>query len=200
MATKYCGKLEGKIALITGGASGIGLATATRFVGEGAHVFITSRHDVDLAAALEAIGENVTGMSGDASKLDDLDRFFAQIEREKGRLDIVFANAGMARFAPLGQITEEHYDALFDINVKALLFTVQKALPLLPDGASIILNASVGSSKGGAAMERLWRYEGRRTFVCPDLDHGLEGTSHSRECGKPGRHRHAGVQRFAGFH
>jgi NAD(P)-dependent dehydrogenase (short-subunit alcohol dehydrogenase family) len=149
MATKYCGKLEGKIALITGGASGIGLATATRFVGEGAHVFITSRHDVDLAAALELIGENVTGMSGDASKLDDLDRFFAQIEREKGRLDIVFANAGMARFAPLGQITEEHYDALFDINVKALLFTVQKALPLLPDGASIILNASVGSSKGG---------------------------------------------------
>jgi NAD(P)-dependent dehydrogenase (short-subunit alcohol dehydrogenase family) len=149
MTTKYCGKLEGKTALITGGASGIGLATAKRFVGEGAHVFVTSRHDVDLAAALEAIGENVTGMSGDASKLDDLDRFFAQIEREKGRLDIVFANAGMARFAPLGQITEEHYDALFNINVKALLFTVQKALPLLPDGASIILNASVGSSKGG---------------------------------------------------
>jgi NAD(P)-dependent dehydrogenase (short-subunit alcohol dehydrogenase family) len=149
MTTKYCGKLEGKTALITGGASGIGLATAKRFVGEGAHVFVTSRHDVDLAAALEAIGENVTGMRGDASKLDDLDRFFAQIEREKGRLDIVFANAGMARFAPLGQITEEHYDALFNINVKALLFTVQKALPLLPDGASIILNASVGSSKGG---------------------------------------------------
>jgi NAD(P)-dependent dehydrogenase (short-subunit alcohol dehydrogenase family) len=151
MTTKCCGKLEGKTALITGGASGIGLATAKRFVGEGAHVFITSRHDVDLAAALEAIGENVTGMSGDASKLDDLDRFFAQIEREKGRLDIVFANAGMARFAPLGQITEEHYDALFNINVKALLFTVQKALPLLPDGASIILNASVSSSKGWPA-------------------------------------------------
>src|SRR4030095_13657734 len=109
------------------------------------------RNDVDLAAALEAIGENVTGISGDASKLDDLDCFFAQIEREKGRLDIVFANAGMARFSPLGQITEEHYDALFNINVKALLFTVQKALPLLPDGASIILNASVSSSKGWPA-------------------------------------------------
>jgi NAD(P)-dependent dehydrogenase (short-subunit alcohol dehydrogenase family) len=149
MRTKCCGKLEGKTALITGGASGIGLATAKRFVGEGAHVFITSRHDADLAAALEEIGENVTGMSGDASKLDDLDRFFAQIEREKGKLDVVFANAGMARFAPIGQITEEHYDSLFNINVKALLFTVQKALPLLPDGASIILNASVGSSKGG---------------------------------------------------
>src|SRR4026208_719370 len=146
MPTKYCGKLEGKTALITGGASGIGLATAKRFVGEGAHVFVTSRHDVDLAAALEAIGEKVTGMSGDASKLDDLDRFFAQIEREKGRLDIVFANAGGARFAPLGQITEEHYDALFNSNVKGLLFTVQKALPLLPDGASIILNASIVAS------------------------------------------------------
>jgi NAD(P)-dependent dehydrogenase (short-subunit alcohol dehydrogenase family) len=149
MTTKYCGKLEGKTALITGGASGIGLATAKRFVGEGSHVFITSRHEADLAAALEEIGENVTGMSGDPSKLDDLDRFYAQIEREKRKLDIVFANAGMARFAPLGQITEEHYDSLFNINVKALLFTVQKALRLLPDGASIILNASVGSSKGG---------------------------------------------------
>jgi NAD(P)-dependent dehydrogenase (short-subunit alcohol dehydrogenase family) len=148
MTTKYCGKLEGKTALITGGASGIGLATAKRFVGEGAHVFITSRHDADLAAALEQIGGNVTGVQGDPSKLDDLDRFFAQIEREKERLDIVFANAGMARFAPLGRITEEHYDSLFNINVKALLFTVQKALPLLPDGASVILNASVGSSKG----------------------------------------------------
>jgi NAD(P)-dependent dehydrogenase (short-subunit alcohol dehydrogenase family) len=148
MTTKYCGKLEGKTALITGGASGIGLATAKRFVGEGAHVFITSRRDADLSAALEEIGGDVTGLQGDPSKLDDLDRFFAQIEREKGRLDIVFANAGMARFAPLGQITEEHYDSLFNINVKALLFTVQKALPLLPDGASVILNASVGSSKG----------------------------------------------------
>jgi NAD(P)-dependent dehydrogenase (short-subunit alcohol dehydrogenase family) len=149
MTTKYCGKLEGKTALITGGASGIGLATAKRFGGEGARVFITSRHDTDLAAALEQIGGNVTGVQGDPSKLDDLDRFFAQIEREKARLDIVFANAGMARFAPLGQITEKHYDSLFNINVKALLFTVQKALPLLSDGASIILNASVGSSKGG---------------------------------------------------
>jgi NAD(P)-dependent dehydrogenase (short-subunit alcohol dehydrogenase family) len=149
MTTKYCGKLEGKTALITGGASGIGLATAKRFVGEGSHVFITSRHEADLAAALEEIGENVTGMSGDPSKLDDLDRFYAQIEREKRKLDIVFANAGMARFARLGQITEEHYDSLFNINVKALLFTVQKALRLLPDGALIILNASVGSSKGG---------------------------------------------------
>jgi NAD(P)-dependent dehydrogenase (short-subunit alcohol dehydrogenase family) len=149
MTTKYCSKLEGKTALITGDASGIGLATAKRFVGEGSHVFITSRHEADLAAALEEIGENVTGMSGDPSKLDDLDRFYAQIEREKRKLDIVFANAGMARFAPLGQITEEHYDSLFNINVKALLFTVQKALRLLPDGALIILNASVGSSKGG---------------------------------------------------
>ena len=151
MTKKYCGKLEGKTALITGGASGIGLATAKRFVEEGAHVFITSRRDSELATALEEIGENVTGVRGDPSNLDNLDRFFAQIDREKGKLDIVFANAGMARFAPLGQITEEHYESLFKINVKALLFTVQKALPLLPNGASIILNASVGSSKGWPA-------------------------------------------------
>jgi NAD(P)-dependent dehydrogenase (short-subunit alcohol dehydrogenase family) len=151
MTKKYCGKLEGKTALITGGASGIGLATAKRFVEEGAHVFITSRRDSELATALEEIGQNVTGVRGDPSNLDNLDRFFAQIDREKGNLDIVFANAGMARFAPLGQITEEHYESLFNINVKALLFTVQKALPLLPNGASIILNASVGSSKGWPA-------------------------------------------------
>ena len=142
------GKLDGKTALITGGNSGIGLATAKRFVSEGAYVFITGRRDAELAAAVREIGSNVTGVQGDVSKLGDLDRLFARIEQEKGTLDVVFANAGIARYARLGEITEELYDSIFDINVKGLLFTVQKALPLLPDRASIILNASIAGSKG----------------------------------------------------
>ena len=141
-------KLEGKIALITGGNSGIGLATAKQFVNEGAYVFITGRRDPELAVAVKEIGRNVTGVQGDVSNLGDLDRLFAQIKREKGKLDIVFANAGMAKYAALGKITEELYELTFDINVKGLLFTVQKALPLLPDGVSIILNASIVASKG----------------------------------------------------
>src|SRR5262249_33823608 len=142
------GKLEGKIALITGGNSGIGLATAKEFVTEGAHVFITGRREPEIAAAVKEIGKNRTAVQGDVSKLDDLDRLFAQIERAKGELDIVFVNAGGARDAPFGTITEEFYDSTFDINVKGVLFTVQKALPLLPDGASIILNSSIVGSKG----------------------------------------------------
>jgi NAD(P)-dependent dehydrogenase (short-subunit alcohol dehydrogenase family) len=145
---RIMGKLDGRIALITGGTSGIGLATAHRFVDEGAHIFINGRREAELAAAVKEIGRNVTGVRGDVSKLADLDRLFAQITHEKGRLDIVFANAGVAKYAPFGAITEEFYDSIFDINVKGLLFTVQKALPLLSDGASIILNASVVGSKG----------------------------------------------------
>jgi NAD(P)-dependent dehydrogenase (short-subunit alcohol dehydrogenase family) len=145
------GKLEGKIAVVTGGSSGIGLATAKQFVNEGAYVFITGRRHPELAAAVKEIGRNATGVQGDVSNLGDLDRLFAQIKRQKGKLDIVFANAGVAKLAPLGEITEEHYDSLFNINVRGLLFTVQKALPLLPDGASIILNVSIGGSKGPPA-------------------------------------------------
>src|SRR6202035_3894789 len=141
-------KLGGKIALITGANSGIGLATAKEFVNESAYVFITGRRESELAAAAKEIGNNVSAIQGDVSNLGDLDRLFAQIKREKGKLDIVFANAGVATYAPFGQITEEHYDSIFNINVKGLLFTVQKALPLLPDGASIILNASIVASKG----------------------------------------------------
>ena len=145
------GKLEGKIALVTGGNGGIGLATAKRLVHEGAYVFITGRRDRELAAAVKEIGRSVTGVQGDVSDLGDLERLFTQIKREKGRLDIVFANAGVAQGAPFGTITEEHYDSMFDINVKGVLFTVQNALPLMPDGASIILNASVVASKGSPA-------------------------------------------------
>jgi NAD(P)-dependent dehydrogenase (short-subunit alcohol dehydrogenase family) len=139
------GKLDGKVALITGGNSGIGLATAKRFVQEGAYVFVTGRTQLKLDEAVKQVWSNVTGVQGDVAKLGDLDRLFEQIRREKGTLDIVFANAGIARYAPLGTIDEEHFDSIFGANVKGLLFTVQKAVPLLPDGASIILNASVGS-------------------------------------------------------
>ena len=142
------GKLDGKVALITGGNGGIGLATAKQFVNEGAYVFITGRREAELARAVKEIAKNVTGVQGDVANLEDLDRLFAQIKREKGKLDIVFANAGVAKYAAFGTITEELYDSIFDINVKGLLFTVQKALPLLPDGASIILNASIVASKG----------------------------------------------------
>jgi len=141
-------KLERKIALVTGGNSGIGLATAKEFVKEGAYVFITGRRQKELGRAVKEIGKNVTAVQGDVSNLDDLDRLFARIKQDKGKLDIVFANAGVAKYAPLGKITEEFYDSIFNINVKGVLFTVQRALPLLPDGASIILNASIVASKG----------------------------------------------------
>ena len=141
-------RLAGKTALITGGTSGIGLATAKHFVNEGAYVFITGRREPELTAAVNQIGRNVTGIQGDVSRMADLDRLFAQIKQEKGRLDIIFANAGIAKFAALGTITEELYQSTFDTNVKGVLFTVQKALPLLPDGASIILNSSIVGSKG----------------------------------------------------
>ena len=144
-------KLKGKVAVITGGTTGIGLAVAKLFVSEGAYVFITGRRQRELDEAVKEIGSNVTGIQGDVSKLGDLDRLYETIEA-KSRLDIVFANAGVGEFAPLGKITEEHFDKIFDINVKGALFTVQKALPLLNDGGSIILTGSVGSVKGTPAF------------------------------------------------
>jgi NAD(P)-dependent dehydrogenase (short-subunit alcohol dehydrogenase family) len=145
-------KLEGKIALITGGSAGIGLATAKQFVEEGAYVFITGRRQPELDAAVASIGSNSTAIQGDVAKLADLDRIFAQIGKEKGRLDILFANAGGGQLVPLGSITEEHFDSVFNVNVKAVVFTVQKALPLMPNGASIVLNASIVSIKGFPAF------------------------------------------------
>jgi NAD(P)-dependent dehydrogenase (short-subunit alcohol dehydrogenase family) len=145
-------KLEGKIALVTGGSSGIGLATAQRFVQEGAYVFITGRRLPELAAAKATIGGDVTVVQADVSKQDDLDRMYAAIGQERGRLDILFANAGSGTLAPLGEITEAEFDTMFDTNVKGLLFTVQKALPLMPEGGSVILNASITSIKGTPAF------------------------------------------------
>src|SRR5277367_4848547 len=144
-------KLQGKVAVITGGTTGIGLATAKLFVKEGAYVFITGRRQKELDEAVKAIGSDVTGVQGDVARLADLDRPYEAV-KTKGRIDVVFANAGAAEFAPLGKITEEHFDRLFDTNVKGTLFTVQKALPLLNDGGSIILNGSVGSIKGTPAF------------------------------------------------
>jgi NAD(P)-dependent dehydrogenase (short-subunit alcohol dehydrogenase family) len=144
-------KLQGKVALITGGTTGIGLATAKLFVKEGAYVFITGRRQKELDEAVKTIGSNVTGIQGNVAKLADLDRLYEAVEA-KGNLDIVFANAGVAEFSPLGKITEEHFDKLFDINVKGTLFTVQKALPLMKNGGSIILNGSVASVKGTPAF------------------------------------------------
>jgi NAD(P)-dependent dehydrogenase (short-subunit alcohol dehydrogenase family) len=143
------GKLEGKVAVITGGNSGIGLATAQRFATEGAYIFITGRRQSELDAAVKLIGKNsTTGVQGDVSNLADLDRLYATVKEQKGHIDILFANAGVGELVPLGAITEAHFDKTFRINVKGLLFTVQKALPLFQDGGSIILNASIAASKG----------------------------------------------------
>jgi NAD(P)-dependent dehydrogenase (short-subunit alcohol dehydrogenase family) len=127
-------RLEGKVAVITGGSSGIGLATAQRFVEEGANVYITGRRQGELDTAVDQIGKNVTGVQGDVSNLADLDRLYATVREQKGRIDILFANAGVGELVPLGEISEAHFDKIFSVNVKGLLFTVQKALPLFQDG------------------------------------------------------------------
>ena len=145
-------KLKGKIALITGGTTGLGFATAQRFLSEEAEVIITGRRPAELDSAVKRLGGKVLGIQGDVSNLADLDRLYATIRKQKGHLDIVFANAGGGSFAPLGEITEEHFDQIFNINVKGLLFTVQKALPLLKDGGAIILNASIVASIGMEAF------------------------------------------------
>ena len=145
-------KLDGKVAVVTGGSSGIGLATAKRFVDEGAYVFITGRRPNELDATVKQIGQNVTAIQGDVSKLADLDKLYAAVKEQKGKLDIVFANAGIGELAPLDKISEEHFDKQFDVNVKGLLFTVQKALPLLREGGSIVLNASIVSITGNPAF------------------------------------------------
>jgi NAD(P)-dependent dehydrogenase (short-subunit alcohol dehydrogenase family) len=155
-------KLQGKVAVITGATAGIGFAAADLFVKEGAHVFITGRRQKKLDEAVRAIGKNVTGVQGDAAELSDLDRLYETVRATGRRIDIVFANAGLGEFLPLGRITEEHFDKLFNINVKGTLFTVQKALPLLNEGASIILTGSVASIKGTPAF---WVYGATKAAI-----------------------------------
>jgi NAD(P)-dependent dehydrogenase (short-subunit alcohol dehydrogenase family) len=156
------GRLQDKVAVITGGTTGIGLATAHLFVKEGAHVFITGRRQKELDQAVKAIGINATGVQGDVASLSDLDRLYETVTTAGRRVDVVFANAGFGEFLPLGKITEEHFDKLFNTNVKGTLFTVQKALPLLNDGASIILTGSVGSVKGTAGF---WVYGATKAAI-----------------------------------
>ena len=155
-------KLQGKVAVITGGSSGIGLAAAKLFVAEGAYVFITGRRQRELDEAVRAIGGNVTGIRGDVANLDDLDRLYESVNATGRRIDIVFANAGIAEFATLDDITEAHFDKLFNTNVKGVLFTVQKALPLLNNGASIVLTGSVASAKGTHAF---WVYGATKAAI-----------------------------------
>jgi len=146
------GKLDGKVAVITAATSGMALATAKLFVDEGAHVFITGRRQKQLDDAVRAIGRNVTGVQGDAGNLADLDRLYETVKRARGRIDVLFASAGYGEFAPIGEVTEEHFDRTFDLNVRGTLFTVQKALPLMVDGGSIIMNGSMASVKGFPAF------------------------------------------------
>jgi NAD(P)-dependent dehydrogenase (short-subunit alcohol dehydrogenase family) len=155
-------RLEGKIAVITGGNSGIGLATAHRFVDEGAYVFITGRRQNELEQALRQIGNNITGVQGDVSNLQNLDLLYKTVKEEKGQIDILFANAGLGEFLPLEKISETHFDKTFDVNVKGVLFSVQKALPLFNNGGSIILNASTAGSK---AMQGLAVYSATKAAV-----------------------------------
>jgi NAD(P)-dependent dehydrogenase (short-subunit alcohol dehydrogenase family) len=146
------GKLDDKVAVITAATSGMALATAKLFVEQGAYVFITGRRQKQLDDAARAIGRNVTGVQGDAGHLADLDRLYDVVKRDKGRIDVLFASAGYGGFAPIGEVTEEHFDKTFDLNVRGTLFTVQKALPLVVDGGSIILNGSIASVKGFPAF------------------------------------------------
>ena len=146
--SQVMGKLEGKVAVITGGSSGMALESAKLFVAEGAYVFITGRRQEVLDDAVKAIGRNVTGVRGDAANLDDLDRLFETVKHEKGAIDVLYASAGWGEAQPLGQITEEHFDTIFGLNARGTLFTVQKALPLFRDGGSIFMTGSVASLKG----------------------------------------------------
>jgi NAD(P)-dependent dehydrogenase (short-subunit alcohol dehydrogenase family) len=146
------GRLEGKVAVVTAATSGMALATAKLFVEEGAYVYITGRRQDKLDEAVKSIGRNVTGVQGDASRLDDLDRLYETVKREKGRIDVLFASAGQGEFAKIEEVTEEHFDKTFGVNVRGTLFTVQKALPLFTDGGSIIMNGSIAGVKGFPAF------------------------------------------------
>jgi NAD(P)-dependent dehydrogenase (short-subunit alcohol dehydrogenase family) len=185
------GKLEGKVAVITGGSSGMALASAKRFVEEGAYVFITGRRQEALDEAVKLIGRNVTGVRGDAANLDDIDRLFDAVKREKGRIDVLYASAGMGEAVPLGEITEQHFDATFGLNTRGTLFTVQKALPLFNDGGSIFMTGSVASVKGFPGYGVYFGEQGGVALIRTHLAQRTEGQEHPGERAEPGADRHA---------
>ena len=187
-------KLDGKIAVITGGNSGMGLATAQRFVEEGAYVYITGRRQSELDTAVNHIGKNVTGIQGDVSNLSDLDRLYDTVKQQKGRIDILFANAGIIGLLPLGSITEDHFDKIFSVNVKGLLFTVQKALPLFQNGGSIILSTSIAGSKGFEGSSVYSATKVCYTIVCAYMDRRSEIPQDPRQCHQSWPDRHTDDQ------
>ena len=182
--------LTGKTAVITGGTTGIGLATAKQFVEQGAHVFITGRRQAELDTAVKELGDQATGVQGDVSKLEDLDRLYAAVADSGRRVDVVFANAAVVDVARIGEITEEHLDYLLGVDLKGVVFTVQKALPLLNDGASVILNASNVASRGADGDRGVRRDQGRAAVVRAHLGKRVAGQQDSRQRGQPRRHRH----------
>jgi len=185
------GKLDGKVAVVTGGNSGIGLAAAQRFVEDGAYVFITGRRQEELDAAVRQIGRNVQAIRGDVSKLADLERIMATVKEQKGRIDVLFANAGIAEAAPLTEITEEFFDRHFDINVKGALFAVQKALPMLRGRGIDHLHVVGGGLEGVARRVGVQRDQGGAALARAHTHDRIEGTQDPRECGEPGHDRHA---------
>ena len=176
------GKLQGKVAVITGATTGIGLATAKLFVNEGAYVFITGRRQAELDSAISLIGKNATAIQGDVSNLDDLDRLYEVVRKVKGRVDIVFANAGVVDPVSLTESTPETFDKHFNLNARGAYFTAQKALPLLPDKASIILSGSAAWQMGIPGYSAYFGDESGFGFLCPDVDRRVCQPWHSSEC------------------
>ena len=192
------GKLEGKVAVITGGSSGMALASAKLFVEEGAYVFITGRRQEQLDEAVKLIGRNVTGVRGDAANLDDLDRLFDTVKREKGKIDVLFASAGKGEPVPLGEITEQHFDATFDLNARGTLFTVQKALPLFNDGGSIIMTGSRCFGERFSWFRRVCGEQGGIALLRTHVAQRTEGQEDPGErAGSRGRSPHRCRKKFS---
>jgi hypothetical protein len=193
-------KLQGKLAVITGGSEGIGFAIARRFVDEGAFVFITGRRQQELDEAAKALGDNVVGVRGDVSKLQDLDRLYETVTK-RGKIDVLVANAGIGEFAPLASLTEEHFDKLFDLNVKGTLFTVQKALTLMNDGASDHSDRLRRQRQRHACLRNVRRDQGGSSQSGANLDRGAEGSSHPLQRPEPGSNQDAaGGTKPTGIH